>query len=280
MPEPATQASPQPRAAPAGIAPHDMAGTQQATAPLPLGQPALTPLGEDQGHPRPLWLHRIAILVSEDGDAAARSAAQAPDFQLEVFTDGAEMLLMCGSHPPTCALIDSRVTDIALPSAVKALVKHSATPVFVGVWDDDESKQIAVEALHAGARGLVAMPASEPDLRTALRSSGGRGNAGFTKIELGSLTVFQESREVWIRGVSLRLAEIEFGLLWWLLRSFPQPVPLNELAQGGGEFPPCKGAALKARASRLRRKLEAAVPGAGVAVTSVPGVGYVAREFY
>ena len=247
---------------------------------LRTSQEARAPHVPDHGQSTPLWLERFAVLTSDEAYASSLAAARAPDFHLDVFTDGAAMLLRCGAHPPTCALIDSRVTDIALPSAVRALVNHSTTQVFIGVWEDEHSKRVAVEALNAGGRGLIAMPAFEDDLRTALRESGGRGNAGFTKIELGSLTVFRESREVWIRGVSIRLAEVEFALLWWLLRSFPQPVLLYELAQGGGGFPPGKGPALKARASRLRRKLEAAAPGSGIVVTSVPGVGYVAREFY
>ena len=222
----------------------------------------------------------MAVLVSAEGLEAAASASRATDFQLEVFTDAAAMLLSCGAHPPTCAFIDSRVQDIAVPSAVKSLVERTAIPVFVGVSDDEQSKEVAVEALHAGASGLVGMPASEPDLRMALRTSGGRANAGFTKVSVGSVAAYKESRAVWIRDVPLQLAEIEFGLLWCLLRSFPQPVSLADLADGCGEFAPAKPAALKARVSRLRRKLEATVPGAGVVLTSVPGTGYVAREFH
>ena len=156
-----------------------------------------------------------------------------------------------------------------MPSAVKSLVERTAIPVFVGVWDDEQSKQVAVEALHAGASGLVGMPPSEPDLRMALRTSGGRANAGFTKVTVGSVAAFKESRAVWIRDAPLQLAEIEFGLLWCLLRSFPQPSRLTSPMAAASSHPPSPPA-LKARVSRLRRKMEATVPARGV-VDECPG---------
>lgn len=222
----------------------------------------------------------MAVLASPAAVQATTQAVDHVGFTLDVFTDTAEMLLSCGAHPPACAVIDSLADQIDVPAVVAALVGRASIPVLVGVWDDETSRRIAVDALQAGGRGLIGFPVSAADLEGALRTSGGRANAGFTKVEVGSVTLFKESREVWIRDVELRLAEIEFGVLWCLLRSFPQPVPMAELTNGCGEFAPCKPAALKARVSRLRHKFDEAVPGAGAVLMAVPRVGYAAREFY
>lgn len=255
--------------------PHERASTPAATAP----ETAL-PTRVATGGTQPLWPQRMVLLMSTDGHAAACEAANAPDLHLEIFTGGAEMLLACGAQPPACALIDARVQDVAVPAAVRAITERSATPVYVGVWDDAHSKQVGYAALDAGARGLMAMPATAADLRQALQTSGGRAVAGLTKIEVGSITVVEESRDVWVRGVRVHLAEVEFGLLWCLLRSFPRPVTHDALIHGCSACGAYRAPAIKTTASRLRHRLDAAAPGAGAAVSNIRGVGYVAREVW
>lgn len=257
----------------------DAAASEVAKGPLAPEQVSAVTVRVTTGGSPPLWPERMVVLVSATAQAAACEAAHAPDLHVEVFTGAADMLLACGARPPACALIDARVEGVSVPAAVLALTERSATPVYVGVWDDDRSRHIGYEALQAGARGLLAMPATQADLRHALQASGGRRTAGLTKIELGSITVIEESRDVWIRGSKVQLAEVEFGLLWCLLSAFPRPVTHDALIHGCSACGAYRAPALKTTASRLRRRLDAAVPGAGTVVTNIRGVGYVAREF-
>lgn len=224
------------------------------------------------------WTERLVVLASASAQSDLEELASRSPFPVDVFTAPATMLVQCGANPPTCVLIDSATAGVDVAAVVRALHEVVSVPTFVAVWEDAPSKRRAVTALDSGALGLVSMPPSADDLARMVKQSGGRGEARFTRLQVGSIVAFQESRDVWVRETKIHMPENEFGLLWRLMSAFPTPVSIESLRQGDAQTPPCGDDALKHRILRLRRRLEEASEGAGDAVRFIRGAGYGLQE--
>lgn len=198
---------------------------------------------------------------------------------MDRYRDPAAMLLAVGSDPPDLVLLDSHVRGADIADLTHVLSSLASVAVCVGVWPDEESKRVAYRALGRGAKGLVPMPVTGYALQDAVRMLGGVRAGRLTRLQLGSLVMIEESREVGVRGTRVNLAESQFGLLRCLVRAYPLPVTFDELRQGCATCGHYRAKGLGATVGRLRRRLDQAVPGAAGIVATIRGVGYVAREF-
>lgn len=223
------------------------------------------------------WVGRIAVLASAGVRAAVEATARQVQSPVDVYTDAAAMLVKSGQEAPACALLDTHVQGVDFLSAARALTEVATVPCFIGVWDDHASRRLGVAALDAGALGLVAMPPTTDDISRLVRT-GAREQLSFTRLKVGRITAFYESRDVWVGESRIQLPEVDFALLWCLMQAFPGVVSRERLLEGQGGLPPCSPDALKVRVLRLRRRLDAAAPGAGNAVRSLRHGGYMLEE--
>jgi DNA-binding response OmpR family regulator len=225
------------------------------------------------------WQPTIFCLFSPRPGADDCRIEAPAGLRVERFTDPAEMLIAVGANPPAMVVIDSHVRGFDAAGVVRVLTTVAGMPVYIGVWEDEDSKAVAYRSLDGGAKGLLAMPVDGQALQEALLAHGGGRTQGLTRLRLGALEMFEESRETRLRGQRIHLAESEFGLLRCLVRAYPRPVSTVELKGGCNECGEYRSAGVGSTVARLRRHLEEVVPGASEIIGTIRGLGYVAREF-
>jgi DNA-binding response OmpR family regulator len=82
-----------------------------------------------------------------------------------------------------------------------------------------DTKQDIVEGLNSGADDYLVKPFSFEELLARIRAVGRRGDKVFTEIlEVESLTLNPQTREVYLKDTQVRLTQKEFNILEFLMR--------------------------------------------------------------
>ena len=179
---------------------------------------------------------------------------------------------------------DVAVLDLGLPMIDGLTVlKHvrvakPALPVLILTALDSLEDRVA--GLNAGADDYLTKPFDFPELEARLRALLRRSRAGVPaqRAEVAGLSLDQEARRALIQGEPIDLSPREWLLLDLLIAHRDRVVTKEQInqtwasADGGGNDPQGSATnAVEVYIHRLRRKLE----GAGVAIRTVRGLGYL-----
>lgn len=174
------------------------------------------------------------------------------------------------------------ILDLGLPDGDgMVLVQHlrargSATPILI--LTARQSVGDRVKGLHQGADDYLGKPFAFEELVARIRALLRRPTAYLgTALNLGRLAFDTEGREIVINGVHHTIAPREAAVLEALLRRSNHVVPKKVLEdQLYGLDADGSANAVEVYVHRLRKQLADA--GAGVAIHTVRGVGYLIKE--
>jgi two-component system response regulator CpxR len=171
------------------------------------------------------------------------------------------------------------ILDVMLPvldgfEVLRQLRRRTSVPVIMLTARTEQRDRIA--GLDAGADDYLPKPFGPDELlariRAVLRRAGQPQPAKPEVITLGDLRVNPSSREVWARDRAVEMTSTEFDILDCLVRSSGRIISRDELSAVLYQRPSTPfERALDVHVSHLRKKIE----GAGVAIRTVRGVGYV-----
>jgi len=219
----------------------------------------------------------MRILIAEDdaiiADGLSRSLRQG-GYAVDWAPNGidADAALVTVSY-------DLLILDLGLPklSGLEVLkrlrARNSQLPVLILTALDGTGDR--VKGLDLGADDYMIKPFELAELEARVRALTRRSAGTTPTIQCGSLTYDQVGRVAQIQGQPLDLSAREIGLLEVLLTRMGRLVSKGQLVDhlcGWGEE--VSSNAIEVYVHRLRKKLE----GAGVAINTLRGLGYLLAE--
>jgi len=215
------------------------------------------------------------VLVIEDdeqlGDLLTTElTSEAYECELFRTIDGVTEAL--AAKDPDVILLDLMLPDGSGYDLLKSIRSISSVPIIVisaRILGEDK-----VRALDLGADDYVSKPFWINELsariRAVMRRKVSDSSTSPEIVEIDSISIHFQSREVHKNGVPLALTPTEFGLLEFFVRRPKQAIKREELIDAIFKNPASASEALQTHISRLRKKLGAA----GARITTVWGVGY------
>ncbi|HEX8193323.1 MAG TPA: response regulator transcription factor [Allosphingosinicella sp.] len=218
------------------------------------------------------------ILLVEDEPALATEIVRALErerWPVDCVSSLADAFEAVIALPYRLILLDRRLPDGDGIGLVPAAKSRPAPPsiIFLTARDDIADR---IEGLDAGADDYLVKPFALEELLARVRAACRRPAAGSApgRIEAGALCFDPATREVRVGGRTLPLPRRELALLELLVRRAGRVVQRSHLESElyglDGDF---TANALETLVSRLRRRLDEA--GAGLALTTIRGVGYM-----
>ncbi|MGA7340016.1 MAG: response regulator transcription factor [Terracidiphilus sp.] len=221
----------------------------------------------------------MRVLLVEDearlADNLAAALRDGPGFAVDCAADG-----LTGDEMTGYRCYDLIVLDLMLPkldglSVLRRLrARQDPTPVLI--LTAKEGKEAIVELLNAGADDYLAKPFDLGELiaRAKALIRRGKGAAHPTLSALG-LEVNTLEQSVRRNGVAVDLSPTEYRILEYLIhhprRIFSKRELLEHLYDYNWEH---HSNVIEAHVSNLRKKLEAALPGAEPVIETMRGRGY------
>ncbi|TXI16459.1 MAG: response regulator transcription factor [Roseateles sp.] len=214
------------------------------------------------------------LLLAEDdallADALAAQLRRA-GFEVEHAPNGAvaEYLLSRQTY-------DAAILDIGLPMmdglAVLEGLRQTRPTLPVMLLTARDGLEDRVHGLNAGADDYLTKPFDFPELEARLNAllRRSRLQSPAKGLELGRLSLDGESRRALVAGQPLELSPREWLLLELLLQHRGRVITKEQILQSWGQDANASNA-IEVYIHRLRKKLE----GAGVAVRTVRGLGYL-----
>lgn len=177
-------------------------------------------------------------------------------------------------QPFDAVLLDLNLPDGSGLSALReARRRGDHTPVLVLSANDRTSQRIA--GLDAGADDYLGKPFDLGEVDARLRALVRRARGTSDQVQVGALLLDRQTRRFTLFGQTLELPAREFEVLWELMTPPGRVVSKRELSEKLSSFDESLGAnALEAFISRLRKKI-ADVPGSGIDIRTLRGLGYV-----
>jgi two-component system KDP operon response regulator KdpE len=208
-----------------------------------------------------------------------RASLPPSDFDLLEAGNGEEGMRVVAQDRPDVLLLDLGLPDIDGLDVTKRLREWSNIPIIVLSARGQENDKVA--ALDAGADDYLTKPFSVPELlariRVALRHSQSGAEGHEPIFVSGPLRVDLASRQVFVRGVELKLTPIEYKLLALLVKHaglvLTHKLLLHEV--WGPEYD-TETQYLRVYMTQLRHKIEAEPAKPQLLITE-PGVGYRLR---
>ncbi|MBC7428324.1 MAG: response regulator transcription factor [Bacteriovorax sp.] len=204
-----------------------------------------------------------------------RVSLEASQFQVIEAQNGQEALQKLIETKPALVVLDHGLPDMSGIEVLKKLREWSTVPViFLTVRDSDEEK---VQALDNGADDYLTKPFSLPELMARIRVAIRHSKTEETRpiLSFGKLSLNQATHKATYADVELKLTSTEYDLLKLLLRSGEKLVPHRMiLKEIWGPNSVEHNHYLRVYFGQIRKKLDAAVPGAGEIVENESGVGY------
>ncbi len=177
-------------------------------------------------------------------------------------------------QPFDAVLLDLNLPDgSGLQALREARRRGDRTPVLVLSANDRTSERIA--GLDAGADDYLGKPFDLGEVDARLRALVRRSRGTQDEVHVGALTLDRQARRFTLHAQALELPAREFEVLWELMTPPGRVVSKRELSDKLSSFDESLGAnALEAFISRLRKKL-VDVPGSGIDIRTLRGLGYV-----
>ena len=218
------------------------------------------------------------ILVIDDERSVRRflsHSLEASGFDVKEAETGAEGIRLVIEQKPDIIVLDHGLPDMTGIEVLRKLREWSKTPViFLTVRDRDEDK---VEALDSGADDYLTKPFSLPELlarlRVALRHAEPKSSSPV--IKAGVIEIDRESHIVRAGGKEVKLSATEFTLLALLGQHLGKTIAHRQILRDiWGPNSVEHDHYLRVYFSQIRKKLNAALPGAGDLIENESGVGY------
>ncbi|WP_181137266.1 MULTISPECIES: winged helix-turn-helix domain-containing protein [unclassified Rathayibacter] len=194
--------------------------------------------------------------------------------ELRPHSDALSALLAIGAHDIAAVVAPTALAGTDLTLFVRAVASWTRAPVVVAIDGSPESAAAAYEAMNAGARALIAAPFTPAALTNTLSLLGFESAPSAAVLQQGPLRLDTQAHQVSVDGVDVRLPLQQFLLLRYLLTQAPRAVTFTELTDAASGFDGTNETAVRTQISRMRRRLDAAVPGSGRLIDTVAGVGY------
>ena len=221
------------------------------------------------------------ILVVDDEPwvvQSVRSYLEAAHFQVLTAYDGKEAVAQFDAHAPDLIILDWMLPEMDGLAVAQHIRHRSNVPIIMLTARVEEEDRIA--GLETGADDYIIKPFSARELEARVRAVLRRSTGGTTSVlEVGSLRLDREQRQVYIHGGAVELTAMEFDLLAFLMaqpgRVFTRLELLEAVrgdAYGGFER------SVDSHIKRLRQKVEPDQHEPSLILT-VFGVGYkLAKE--
>jgi two-component system response regulator BaeR len=229
----------------------------------------------------------IEIAIVEDEPELAglvADYARAAGYTPAVFHDGALALDALRRHPPGLVVLDLMLPGLDGLALCRALRAHASTaevPVIMVTARVEEIDRLL--GLEAGADDYLCKPFSPRELMARIkailrRSARGTGStpAAASVAAAPPVAIDAAARRIAIHGHALDLTPTEYGILAALARRPGQVfsrAQLLDLAREGNASLDVTDRAIDSHVKNLRRKLDAAMPGAEP-IHSIYGLGY------
>ena len=197
--------------------------------------------------------------------------------EAETARDG---LAQAAQHNPKLVLLDLGLPDLDGLEVTARLREWTRTPIIViSARGQEEDK---VRALDAGADDYLTKPFGVGELlariRVALRHAQGVARPTSAVIEIGTLKLDLDRREVFVAGKEVHLTPIEYKLLALLARHAGKVLTHRQiLKEVWGPNQAATSHYLRVHMAELRKKIESN-PGRPAWLTTEPGVGYRLRD--
>jgi len=225
------------------------------------------------------------LLLIEDDEPTRRLVAAnlaAHAYRIAEAGSVRDALRSWDAERPDLVLLDLGLPDRDGTIVVRHIRREATTPILILSARSDERDKVA--ALEAGADDYVTKPFGLDELRARvaalLRRSAGPAADPAGRIFVGPVVIDVSRREVTVSGGVVDLTPREYELLRALLLSPGRVLTKGRLLRAvWGDAYSAEAHYLHVYVSRLRRKLDAADPGAraGRLIVSEPGIGYRVR---
>jgi DNA-binding response OmpR family regulator len=221
------------------------------------------------------------ILVVDDEPwvvQSVRSYLEAAHFEVVVAHDGKEAVAQFAAHVPDLIILDWMLPEMDGLTVAQHIRRRSNVPIIMLTARVEEEDRII--GLEAGADDYIVKPFSARELEARVRAVLRRSTGGASSIlEVGTLLLDHEQRQVRVAGELVELTAMEFDLLAFLMAQPGRVYTRLELleavrgdAYGGFER------SIDSHIKRLRQKIEPDPHEASLILT-VFGVGYkLAKE--
>ena len=222
------------------------------------------------------------ILLVEDDDATRNAVArnlEGHGFKVTPSGDVAEALRRWDAERPDLILLDLGLPDLDGATVVRHVRRDATTPILILSARSDE--RVKVATLEAGADDYVTKPFGMDELRARIgallrRAAGPAADQGGV-VTLGPVSLDVAARRVTVNGAPVDLTPREYELLKVMVAQPGRLLTKGRLLRAvWGTAYAGEAHYLHVYVSRLRRKLNAADPGAGAdaLITAEPGIGY------
>jgi two-component system OmpR family response regulator len=216
------------------------------------------------------------ILVVEDDSATAGAIAdelRAHGHSVDIAGTGAEALAIARSRPPDALTLDRLLPDMDGLTMLAALRDASMQPpiLMVSALGDLDQR---IAGLRAGGDDYLIKPFAPSELAVRIEVLLRRARPETeTMLQVGRVRLDLIRREAHVAGAPVRLLQMEFKLLEFLMRHAGATVSRRMLFEQVWNYHFDPGANLiNVHIARLRRKLD--VPGHPSAIVTVKGEGY------
>lgn len=216
------------------------------------------------------------ILVVEDDSATAGAIAdelRAHGHSVDIAGTGAEALAIARSRPPDALTLDRLLPDMDGLTMLAALRDASMQPpiLMVSALGDLDQR---IAGLRAGGDDYLIKPFAPSELAVRIEVLLRRAQPETeTMLQVGRVRLDLIRREAQVAGTPVRLLQMEFKLLEFLMRHAGATVSRRMLFEQVWNYHFDPGANLiNVHIARLRRKLD--VPGQPSAIVTVKGEGY------
>jgi two-component system, OmpR family, KDP operon response regulator KdpE len=222
------------------------------------------------------------ILLVEDDEATRNAVArnlEGHGFKVTPSGDVAEALRRWDAERPDLILLDLGLPDLDGATVVRHVRRDATTPILILSARADE--RVKVATLEAGADDYVTKPFGMDELRARIgallrRAAGPAADQGGV-VTLGPVSLDVAARRVTVNGAPVDLTPREYELLKVMVAQPGRLLTKGRLLRAvWGTAYAGEAHYLHVYVSRLRRKLNAADPGAGAdaLITAEPGIGY------
>ena len=217
-------------------------------------------------------MNNALFIVEDEPELAAVVAdyARAGGYAPAVFGDGAQALAAIRARAPALVVLDLMLPGLDGLSMCRAVRGFSDLPIIMVTARVEEIDRLL--GLESGADDYLCKPFSPRELMARIKAILRRAGNGAPRQR--PVQIDEAARRVAINGRPLELTPTEFGILAAMARRPGQVFSRAQLLDAalGGSLE-VTDRAIDSHVKNLRRKLDAAAPGAD-AIHSIYGLGY------
>lgn len=218
------------------------------------------------------------ILIIDDEPSVClflRHSLERQNFTVEEAHTGAIGIERFSTFDPDLIILDFGLPDFSGLEVLKHLRKITKVPILFLTVQDQESDKIS--ALDFGADDYITKPFSVPELLARVRVAIRHTNMPDTHalIKVGNLTIDSDSHRVLLKNHEIKLTATEFLLLSMLAKNAGKLVPHKTiLREIWGPHSTEHKHYLRVYFGQIRKKMDAALTGAGELIENEAGLGY------